>query len=262
MPHPKLRSLMRELAVSIVPLFFGVFLFAALLETYKEDISSRKDLVLDFYRPMRDAQADCRATEQQLMLAYGEQSGIYKLMLGEFDHMASPDPATLTPDYAVVPRSIVESNGKVTARVEALKAKSDACIPALYRKYEEVALATGTYDRFMDIARQRDADLRAPYAKRTALGEEAATRFKPESMMTTLRDALKLDTDTSDGRAAMKAKLHALGEPVADLYMQLAQSEQAILKVEQDTDGRLIGLFATQVNRRYKRGLLSVLWPW
>jgi hypothetical protein len=60
----------------------------------------------------------------------------------------------------------------------------------------------------------------------------------------------------------MKVKLHAVGEPVVGLYMQLAQSEQAILKVEQDTDVQLIGLFATQVNRRYERGLLSVLWPW
>jgi hypothetical protein len=81
-------------------------------------------------------------------------------------------------------------------------------------------------------------------------------------MMDTLRQFLTLDTDRPDGKAAMKVKLHAMGEPVVDLYMQLAQSEQAILKVEQDTDAQLIGLFAKQVNQRYKRGLLSVLWPW
>lgn len=262
MTHPKPPSLMRELALAIVPLFFGVFLFAALLETYKDDMSSRKDLVLDFYRPMREAQTDCRATEQQLMVAYGTQSGTYKLMLGEFDHMVSADPATLTRDYDVLPRSILESNNKITAHVSDLKAKLDTCLPALYRKYEEVALATGTYDRFIDIARQRDADLRTPYAKRAALLDEAATKFKPESMMDTLRQSLTLDSETPDGRAAMKVKLHALGEPVVDLYMQLARSEQAILKVEQDTDVQLIGLFAKQVNRRYKRGLFSVLWPW
>lgn len=262
MPHPKPPSLMRELAVAIVPLFFGIFLFAALLETYKDDMSSRKELVLDFYRPMREAQADCRATEQQLAVAYGTQSGIYKLMLGEFDHMMSADPATLTRDYDVLPRSILESNNKTTAHVGDLKAKLDTCLPALYRKFEEVALATGTYDRFIDIARQRDANLRAPYAKRSALLDEAASKFKPESMMDTLRQSLTLDTDTPEGRAAMKSKVHAVGEPVADLYMQLAQSEQAILKIEQDTDVQLIGLFAKQVNRRYRQGLLSALWPW
>ncbi|MFW6853613.1 hypothetical protein [Burkholderia gladioli] len=262
MTHPKSPSLMRELILAIVPLFFGGFLFAALLETYKDDMSSRKDLVLDFYRPMREAQTDCRAIEQQLMAAYGTQSGNYKLMLDEFDHIVSADPATLTPAYSVLSRSILESNDKIVVQVSELKAKLDTCLPVLYRKDEEVALATGTYDRFIAIARQRDADLRAPYAKRAALLDDAATKFKPESMMDTLRQFLTLDTDRPDGKAAMKVKLHAMGEPVVDLYMQLAQSEQAILKVEQDTDAQLIGLFAKQVNQRYKRGLLSVLWPW
>ena len=262
MTRSKSPSLMREFALAIVPLFFGVYLFAGLLETYKDDMSSRKDLVLDFYRPMREAQADCRATEQQLMVAYGTQAGTYKLMLGEWDHMVSADPATLTRDYDVLPRSLIESNNKVSAQVADLKAKLDTCIPALFRKYEEVALATATYDRFIDIARQRDSNLRTPCAKRAALLDEAASKFKPESMMDTLRQSLTLDADGAAGRADIKVKLHALGDPAADLYMQLAQSEQAILKVEQDTDVQLIGLFAKEVNRRYKRGLLSVLWPW
>jgi hypothetical protein len=255
-------SLMRQLVVAIVPLFFGVFLFAALLETYKDDMSSRKDLVLDFYRPMRDAQADCRAAQWQLMRAYGDQSGGYQLLLNEFDHMVSVDPATLTSDYEILPRSILDANNKTTAQVGDLKAKLDTCIPALYRKYEEVALATGTYDRYIDIAEQRDTELRAPYAKRAALIDQATRQFKPESMMDTLRQSLTSDIDTPEAEAAMKAKLHAVGGPVVALYLQFSHNEQAILTVEQDTDRRLIALFANEVNRRYKRGLLSVLWPW
>ena len=262
MTHRKSPSLMRELTLAVVPLFFGVYLFAALLETYKDDMSARKDLVLDFYRPMREAQADCRATEQQLMLAYGTQAGTYRLMLSEFDHMASADPATLTRDYDVLPRSIIESNNKITAQVGELTTKLDACTRTLYRKYEEVALATATYDQFLDIARQRDAAVRAPYAKRAALLDEVAAKFKPGSMMDTLRQSLTSDVDTTDAKAAMKVKLHAMGDPAAELYTQLAQTEQAILKVEQDTDAQLIALFATEVSWRYKRGLLRMLWPW
>ncbi|SAK39490.1 hypothetical protein [Caballeronia ptereochthonis] len=262
MTHRKSLSLMRELTLAVVPLFFGVYLFAALLETYKDDMSARKDLVLDFYRPMREAQADCRATEQQLMLAYGTQAGTYTLMLSEFDHMASADPATLTRDYDVLPRSIIESNNKITAQVGELTTKLDVCTRTLYRKYEEVALATATYDQFLDIARQRDAAVRAPYAKRAALLDEVAAKFKPGSMMDTLRQSLTSDVDTAEAKAAMKVKLHAMGDPAAELYTQLAQTEQAILKVEQDTDAQLIALFAKEVSWRYKRGLLRMLWPW
>lgn len=262
MTRPKSPSLVRELIVAIAPIFFSVYLFAGLLETYKDDMSSRKDLVLDFYRPMREAQAGCRATEQQLMVAYGAQAGTYKLMLGELDHMVSADPATLTRDYEILPRSLIESSNKVAAQVSDLKTKLGTCMPALYRKYEEVALATASYDRFIDIAKQRDASLRPLYAKRDALLGEVAGKFQPESMMDTLRQSLTWNDDSPNGRAAIKVKLHAFGDPAVDLYMQLSQSEQAILKVEQDTDVQLIGLFANEVNRRYKRGLLSVLWPW
>lgn len=55
---------------------------------------------------------------------------------------------------------------------------------------------------------------------------------------------------------------HALGEPAIDLYRQLAQNEQDVFKVEQETDAQLIGLFAQEVSGRYRRGLLRVLWPW
>lgn len=252
----------RELVVAIVPIFLGVYLFAGLLETYKNDMSSRKDLVLDFYRPMREAQASCRATEQQLMVGYGEQAGAFKLMLDELDHMASADPATMTRDYEILPRSIIESSNKVTAQVGDLKNKLNVCMPELYRKYEEVALATATYDRFMVIAKQRDARLNPLYAKRDALLHEAAEKFRPESMMDALRQSLSVDDDSPAGRDALKARVHAFGDPVMGLYTQLSDSEQAILKVEQDTDAQLIGLFANEVSRRYKRGLLSVLWPW
>lgn len=262
MTHPKPPSLARELVVAIVPLFFGVYFFAGLLETYRGDMSSRRDLVLDFYRPMREDQTSCRATEQQLMVEYGVQAGTYRLVLGELDQMMSANPATVTRDYEILPRSLIESSNKVTAQVGDLKAKLNACMPALYRKYEEVALATATYDRFMDIAKQRDARLNPLYAKRRALLDGAAEKFRPESMMDTLRQSLNADDESPAGRDAIRIKLHAIGDPVTELYTQLSESEKAILKVEQDTDEQLIGLFANEVNRRYKRGLLSVLWPW
>lgn len=257
----KLLSMMREIVISIVPLFFGGLLFSALIEGYKNDMSSRKDLVLDFYRPMREMQFECRSTERQLMSAYGGVAGTYKLMMNELDHMASSDPATLTPAYEVIPKSLLETNSKMLARVDELKSKLDTCSPELYRKYEEVALATATYNQFVKIAGERDSAVQSLHAQRDILINKLSGQFAPESAMKLLRDTIQLNDDTPNARNEIKARVHAVGEPIISLYMQFASNEAEIIKAEQDSDNKLISLFAKEVSRRYERGVLSALWP-
>lgn len=263
MADEKSPSLMRDLLVAIIPLFFGVFLFAGLLESYKNDISSRKDLVMDLYRPMRDAQAECRTTHNHLFLKYFAQAGTYKLMLDEFDHMATAAPNTLTRDYEALPSSIIEANSKVSTEVDDLKTKVEACTSTLYRKYEEVALATGTFDRFIDIENHHATGINALYEKRTAISNEITNKVKVESILDTLRQTLNSNQDTPEARKYVSSKMHEMGgDHLITYFTNLAQIEQDIFKAEQDTDTQLISLFAQEVSRRYKRGLLAALWPW
>ena len=262
MPRAQAPSLRHELIVAIAPVFLGGFLFTALIETYKDDMTSRKDLVLDFYRPMRDQQAECRATEQQLASAYQTEAGTYRLMLNELDHMVAADPATRARGYEVLPQSLLESNSKVLAQIGELAPKLTLCTQVLYRKYEEVALATATYDEFTKIGEQRDAAVQPLYGQRATLLNQLSNQFTSESLMNTLRDSFLMNDDTADGRNAIKAKVHAIGEPAIGFYTQLARNEADILKVEQEVDKKLITLYAKKVNRRYERGVFSALWPW
>lgn len=253
--------MVREIAISIVPLFFGGLLFTALIEGYKNDMSSRKDLVVDFYRPMREMQFECRSTERQLMSAYGGVAGTYELVINELDHMASFDPATRTPAYEVIPKSLLETNSKMLTRVNELKSKLDNCTPELYRKYEEIALATATYGQFLKIAGERDSAVQSLYVQRDILINKLGGQFTPESVMKVLRDSLRLNDDTPDARNEIKEKVRAVGESIISLYLKFASNEAEIIKVEQDADNKFISLFAKEVSRRYERGVLSALWP-
>ncbi len=262
MENTKPTSFAREIAVAILPLFFSVYLFAGFLEVYKNDISSRKDLVVDFYRPMRETQTECRATHNRLFVKYGELAGTYKLMIDEFDHMGASDLRTLSRNYEILPRSIIESNNKVSAEVNDLKTKVETCTSTLYRKYEELALATSQYDQFLGIEDRRIASINALYAKRKTMAESLAGKTSVESLIDTLRQALSSDLESADMKKAVVAKIHETGGPLVAFYTNLGETEQDVFKVEMETDIQLTSLFAKEISRRYKRGLLSALLPW
>jgi hypothetical protein len=255
-------SLKRELALAIIPSFVSVFIFAGMLETYKNDMSYRKDLVIDFYRPMRGAQAECRTLQNQLFLKHFDQAGTFTLMENELDHIVSNDPNTLSPDYEALPRSIIESNNKLGKEAKELKEKVDTCTTALFQKYEEVALATGTYDQFREIEDRRIVAVNALQAKQTEIANVAAKKGEFASLVDTMRGFLGADLDAPGTRQAFALKFHEIATPTIELYTKLAENEQDIYKIDLEADTQLISLFATEVNRRYKRGLFSALWQW
>ncbi|WP_321882748.1 hypothetical protein [Burkholderia cepacia] len=262
MADEKKPSLLRDLALAILPLFCSVFLFASMLETYKNDVSARKDQVIDFYRPMRSAEADCSATHNQLFLKYFAQAGSYKLMLNEFDHFSSGDPSTMSRDYGVLLQSIIEAGNKANNEIVDLKSKVEVCKSALYRKYEEIAIATGTYDRFLDIENHHIKYVNALYAKRTDMATDATKKFNVESIMDTLRQSVSADFDSPETRRVLALKIGQLGNPAIDFFTKMGQNEQEIFKIDQEADVQLTSLFANEVSRRYKRGFLSAMLQW
>ncbi|MCK4118427.1 hypothetical protein ACI2UK_13565 [Ralstonia nicotianae] len=262
MEKTKPTSFFRELAVAILPLFFSVYLFAGFLEAYKNEISSRKDLVVDFYRPMREAQTDCRAAHNRLFIKYGELAGTYKLLVDEVDHLAAADLRSLNRNYEALPKSIIETNNKVSAEVNDLKTKVDACSSALYRKYEELALATSMHDQFLEVENKHNAAVNAIYAKRKTMAESLAGKTDLESLMDTLRQALGSDLDSAEMKKVVVSKMHETGGPLVAFYTNLGENEQDVFKANMETDVQLNSLFAKEISRRYKRGLLSAMLPW
>ncbi|MFB9122514.1 hypothetical protein E2553_38315 [Paraburkholderia dipogonis] len=252
-------SVMRELAVAILPIFFSSFLFAAMLETYKDNISSRKDLVIDFYRPMREAQTECRSEQNQQFLKHSDQASTFALMVQEFDHVASGDPQTLSPEYYVLPTSLLKATNQLNTESNELKIKVDTCTAALYRKYEEVALATGTYDRFLEIENKRIATVNKLLDERSRLANAVAQNANLPSVMDTLRKSLGPEAETPEGRREMSGKIHEIGDITVEGFEKISKNEQDVYNVDLEADTQLISLFANEVSRRYKRNLFSMI---
>ncbi|GAB1576174.1 hypothetical protein [Bordetella petrii] len=249
--------LWRSLVISIVPLFFGSLLFAGILESYKNDASARKEIMNDFYRPMRETQSGCQKTHNNLFLGYAKLAGSYRLMLDEFKHLTTLDMSRMTRDYEILLESMLSTHATTTSDTKRLEVELEACRAKLFRQYEELALVTGTYDQFKGLSRDRATRLNDLYAKRKALADQTLRGYDINSLMGMLRDFLQFNFENQEQKTLAAQKVNELGEPIIQHYLQLSNSEQDMFKIDAELFEGLHTVFAKDISSRFERGFIA-----
>jgi len=247
-------SLWRSFVVAIVPLFFGSLLFAGILESYKNDASARKEIMNDFYRPMRETQSDCQRIHNNLFLKYREVAGSYQLMIDEFRHLTTTDLSKMTRESQVFSESVLSTHIKISADTEGLKGKLELCRTKLFRQYEELALVTGTYRKFTKLSIDRASKINNLYAAREPLAEKM---HDPKELIGMLRNVLQLNFDNQEKKIAVAQKISEMSEPVIQYYLQLSENEQEVFKVEIKLSDDLHEVFSTEISDRFERGFIA-----
>lgn len=250
-------SIWRGLIVAIVPLFFGSLLFAGILESYKNDASARKEIMNDFYRPMRETQSECQKTHNNLFLKYGEVAGSYQLMLDEFKHLTTTDPSKMTKEYQILLESVLSTHTKAIADVRELEGKLELCRTKLFRQYEELALVTGTYKKFTKLSTDRASRINSLYAERKSLAEKTLKNYDVKELMEMLRNFLQFNFDTQEQKIAVAQKINELGGPIIQHHLQLSENEQEMFKVDVKLFEDLHDTFSSEISGRFERGFIA-----
>jgi hypothetical protein len=249
--------LWKSLMVAIVPLFFGILLFGGLLESYKNDASARKEIMNDFYRPMRETQSDCQKIHNNLFLKYGQVAGSYQLMIDEFKHLTITDPSKMTKEYQIFLESILSNHTKADTDAKELEGKLDLCRAKLFRQYEELALVTGTYKKFTKLSEDRASKINNLYAARKSLSEKLLKDYDAKELMEMVRNLLQLSINNQEQKIAAAQKINEIAGPVIQYYLQLSENEQEIFKIEIQISKNLHEIFSTEINDRFERGFIA-----
>lgn len=249
--------LWRSLVVAIVPLFFGSLLFSGILESYKNDTSARKEVMNDFYRPMRETQAECQKTHNSLFLKYGEVAGSYQLMLDEFKHLATTDPSRMTRDYQILLESLLSAHTKANSDAKELEGKLETCRTKLFRQYGELALVTGTYKEFIELSKDRAAKINGLYEKRKSTAQKTLPNYDVKELMGMLRNFLQFDFENQEQKVVATKKICELVEPLIQNYVQLSENEQEMFKVDVNLFENLHDSFSTEISDRFERGFIA-----
>lgn len=251
-------SLVRGLILSILPLFFGSFLFAGLIEDYKDDVSFRKSIIYDAYRPMREIYTSCQATHNKLFLKYAEVAGSYQLLFDEIEHMLKAMLAEPTSNNETLLVSMNKAFNSATKDLTQLEQDQERCRSKLFRAYEELALMTGTYDNFRIKAKNRSEKLNKLYALRQQRLQQNTNGIEVPKLMQKLRKVVNLDDFSSEEE--MKRLVNEF-RPIATVVIKsnftLSKTEEEIFKVENQFYDDLHEMFVGEINSRFKRGFVS-----
>ncbi|MGB0943183.1 MAG: hypothetical protein ACPGUE_12305 [Marinomonas sp.] len=257
--RPSAPSFSSQLIIAVIPIFLGTFLFAGVLESYKKDVSIQKELIKDYYRPMRVLQSTCHSKHNQLFLKYGEISGLFQLMYDEIEHMLVTPESKLGGDYEIIPMSIFETHVELKAEIASLKEEVDLCRSELFLKYEELALVTGTYPTFHEFSNSRFDLINAIYEKRKAMSGENFKDIDLGDLMSMVREFLNIDVQKYDNKVTVMNKLEIILEPTKKYSLILMETEQEIFRVDKEFSTKLHGLFSKEISNKHSNGFFSWL---
>ncbi|AFI89557.1 hypothetical protein F6Q06_23250 [Pectobacterium parmentieri] len=250
-------SFSSQLLIAIIPIFLGSFLFAGVLESYKKDQGLQKELIKDYYRPMRELQGFCSTSHNELFLKYGDLAGSYQLMFDEIVHMFETPESKLGRDYEAIPMSVVKANSELKKRVEELDVVVKKCRSDLFLKYEELALATGSYPELMRLAEKRTNEINAIYSERKKKAEEIIKDIDPNQLMPLMRRFVSIDMSNDMNKSMLISEMKKIFEPAKQYDLIMAESEQSIFQKEYEFFQKLHELFAKEISKKHSGGFFS-----
>ena len=211
----------------------------------------------DFYRPMRETQAECQKIHNNLFLKYGEVAGSNQLMLDEFKHFATTDPSRMTREYQVLLESVFSSHTKTNSDAKDLESKLEICRTKLFRQYGELALVTGTHKEFIKLSKNRASTINILYEKRKSTAKKTLPNYDAKELMGIFRNILQLNFETKEQKFAAAQKINELVMPVIQHYVQLSENEQEMFKVDVELFENLHEIFSSEISDRFERGFIA-----
>ena len=243
----------------IVPLLLGSFLFSGILEGYKSSLGDKKDIIDSYYRPMRVLQASCAAQHQTLATHYGELAGSYERQFKELGYMLEHPEVTAAASYEIIPKEILRANRELANATHKLNEAVRQCHVDLYIKYEELALVTGTYDKFKRLAGLRNKRLaQAEQQLQNQISKYQAVA-SDDDMMALMRKLVTAPSDSSESQQKLFKELDVYATPTIELNRLLMASERQRFDAEQAFFTSNRNLFAREISARQSKGFFSYL---
>lgn len=250
-------SFSNQLLIAVIPIFLGSFLFAGVLESYKKDQGFQKELIKDYYRPMRELQGSCSSSHNELFLKHEELAGSYQLMFNELVHMSVTHYSKLGQDYEAIPMSIFKANSELKNRIEELEGIVKKCRADLFFKYEELALATGKYPEFIKFAEKRANEINVIYSERNKKSRENTKDIDPNQLMSLMRKFILIDISDNTNKSMFIEEIRKIFEPTKKHSLIMAESEQSVYQKEYEFFRSLQKLYANEISKKHLSGFVS-----
>lgn len=241
----------------ILPLVLGSFLFTGILEGYKSTLGEKKDIIDSYYRPMRALQASCSSQHHQLVSKYSQLAANYQLQFNELAHMQGHPEVNTLAGYDAIPKAIWTRTEELAKATPEVARAVSQCSTELYIKYEELALVTGTYTKFKELAKTRD-EKHADINRRLQQSKDSLTApVQAEDMMGLARKLVSTPFEKTEEQQKLLDEIKVYAEPTVKAYELIGAAESETFDNERDFFWATHDLFAEEISARQSKGFLS-----
>lgn len=252
-------SYIKQIGLVLIPSFFCSFIFVGVLEHYKGEQGFEKSLITEYYRPAMALNSECSKTHNDLFLEYGSLAGEYELMKRELSQLADQDLNRIPHDYALWLKAFYKSHAATKDGIESMQSTVRACRSELYRKMEELALVTGTYEEFIEVTKVRVDSVNNIYQIRKSKTGENIEVLDAEEVYGTMKELLLIDRSDKESLNALLVRIEAIYKPIIESQIIMMETEQDIFFSEQKYTETAFATFAEKISDKFDEGFLSWL---
>lgn len=141
-------SIWKTLITTIIPLCLGTLIFGMMIESYKNELNFRGDIMKDYYSPLVEKQRECIDIGESLSGDYNSMAGNYVVMLNQYKLFLSGQAPRLTEEFKNYLQNLLVSDREFRTSSEKHTKSLAQCKDELHQSYINVALVTGTLKEF------------------------------------------------------------------------------------------------------------------
>lgn len=242
----------------IVTLFLGSFIFSSLIENYKDDLSFRRSIVSDLYRPMLETQISCKVGQQNLIFKTKAFSDGFKQILNEIDNLSARNVSSLSSGEEFFLETLLKGNESLNTESKKLREEQDKCQQKLTRYYEEISLSIGAYDKFKSSTKELSNEIKEIDKIRQDIAEENIKYEGLKKLIENVGEFIENDPEfDSESLKIVQNDMMPGFRKISEAIDRLSNLEEKKGLSEARFHERLHEIFANEINYRFKKRFIS-----
>jgi hypothetical protein len=252
-------TFIKPLALSAIPLFLGSLIFVGVIENYKDDSSLKIKLLEDYFKPSRELVSSCLKSQNELYLQYPAYSSSLRLFSEEFTHLIDNPTLNSNPDYEIILKAVANTHFKSGERLEKLKIEVEKCKVKVFQSLEVLSIATGSFDKFTELSKDRAKSLNSVFKTRSNENKENTSEIEVVDLQSMMRSIATIDFSSMKGQLEFKQKMKEM-LPIIESHSEImSKTELQMYKIESGFYSKVREETSKRISEKFKDGFLSWL---
>jgi hypothetical protein len=249
----------KQLAISLITIFLGSFVFAGVLENYKSDESIKIQLLEEYFKPARARANACLKKQNELFLHYPQIGGSLKVMFGELKNLIDHPELNKSKDYGIILTGLANHQQEVSGVSKKLPSEVENCRQDVFLDLEALSIATGTFNYFSEESSKRADKLNKIDQRLRVQLKENNSGFDADQLISLMRSFGEYNFSSEDDMRKMVGRFSTVLPMIEGYSIAMSEAEQEKYRVEAEFFSSIRTKAATQIDNRVKEGFFGWL---